>query len=101
MVVTARPAPGREIGPDTFADLTDVPVTEVAWAPDGFLAVTFETDLTDAEAAAVRRRMISATTAEEELRTDLEAYLQHDTTPSLDELHQQIVRLTQLTTKVV
>lgn len=101
MDITARPAPGREVDVDSFTDLTGVPVSTVEWASDGWLRVTFDGPLTDPVAAAVRRRMISASTAEEELRTQCEAYLQHNTTPSLDQVHEQLVRLTLLMTKVV
>ena len=101
MDVIARPAAGRSFDLDSFVDLTDVEVTAVDWANDGFLRVTFAGPLTAAEVAAVRRRLISATHAEETLRADCEAYLEQDTTPSLDQMHEQLVRLTQLMTKVV
>lgn len=101
MDVIAKPASGREVDFHSFADLTDTPVTAVEWVPDGFLRVTFDGPLTDAEVAAVRRRLISATPAEEALRGACEAYLEHDTTPSLDLVHEQLVRLTLLMTKVV
>ena len=99
--VSARPAPGREVAFDSFADLTDTEVIGVVWVADGFLRVTFDGALDDAEVAAVRRRLVSATEAEEALRAACEAYLLHDTTPGPDELHQQLLRLTQLLTKVV
>lgn len=99
--VSARPAPGREVAFDSFADLTETEVIGVDWVADGFLRVAFDGVLDDTEAAAVRRRLVSATEAEEQLRAECEAYLLHDTTPGPDELHQQLVRLTLLMTKVV
>ncbi|WP_193613168.1 hypothetical protein [Nocardioides lijunqiniae] len=101
MDVIARPAPGSEVDRLSFTDLTNVRVVAVEWIPDGFLQVTFAAPITDAEAAAVRRRLISATPAEEELRAACEAYLEHPTTPTLDQVHLQLLRLTQLMTKVV
>lgn len=57
--VYGRLAPGRELGPADFADLTPVPVTAVEWVADGRLCVTFDGTLTDDEAAAARRRITS------------------------------------------
>jgi hypothetical protein len=91
--VRARLAPGREIAADDFADLTAVPVESVEWGDDGRLVVTFAADLTPAEVAAVRRRMMSTTSQEEGLRGDAETYL--DTTePDLAEIRAQVERLT-------
>ena len=47
MIITAKPA--RVVDTDTFADLTPVAVTDIAWVEDQ-LAVTFASDLTPAVA---------------------------------------------------
>lgn len=77
MDVTARPAPGRAsgVGPDDFTDLTPVPVESIGWGEGGRLVVTFAAHLADVEADAVRRRIMSATPAEEALRAELADWL--------------------------
>jgi hypothetical protein len=66
MIVTARPV--RDIDTDSFTDLTPVAVTGLEWGGDGSAEVTFASDLTAAEQAAVQRRMMSRNANEEELR---------------------------------
>lgn len=58
--VYARPAQGRELDPASFARVTSAKVTDVSWAPDGYLKVTFAGTLTDAQTRAVREWMTSA-----------------------------------------
>jgi hypothetical protein len=72
--VLARPAPGVVVDLDSFADLTSVVVKGVSWDPDGWLRVRFDGDLTHDEVARVRRRMSSATVAEEDLRAACETW---------------------------
>lgn len=66
--MSARLAPGRQIGPGDFTDLTTTPVTAVEWAADGRLCVTFNGPLSESTAAAVRRRISSPDEAAEALR---------------------------------
>jgi hypothetical protein len=72
-VVAAFLGPGVSIDKDSFADLTDVPVKRVTFAPDGTgrLAVVFEGDLLPDVRAAVRRRMQATTPGEETLLSTL------------------------------
>lgn len=60
----------RVVGPDTFADLTDVPV-----ALDGITltGITFDGDLTPSEADAVWARMESSDDADQAARAALRA----------------------------
>lgn len=73
-VVLARPAIGRSFDVDAFVDITDAPVTETGWEGT-FLRVTFDGDLTDDQAAAVVRRIVSSTPEEEQLRAELVEFL--------------------------
>lgn len=69
--VYARPALGREVRPDTFADVTTASVVEVAWEPDGWLRVTFAADVDDATRRAVWERMVSHDWSDEARRIAL------------------------------
>ena len=97
MIVTARPV--GDINIDAFADLTPVVVTGMGWTPDG-LAVTFASDLSPAEVAAVKRRMRSRNVNEETLRARAEQALVDNRTylllapPSQSQAAQQITALT-------
>lgn len=73
--VVARPAAGKSVDSDDFTDLTDVLVDSIDWAAAGMLRVVFAGDLPADVAAAVRRRIVSATPVEEELRGALEGFL--------------------------
>lgn len=98
MMVVARPV--RDVSVDSFADLTDVPVTDVQWTVDGTLEVTFESDLTPAVSEAVARRMQSLNSHEEELRRRAEQALVANRTyltlapPAQSQVVQQVERLT-------
>lgn len=94
--VTAVPA--RDIGAGDFADIApDVKDVEVAWTKDGSLRVTFDGDLTKDQAAAVRRRIMTADDEEEALRALCEAFLATDPDtldlPTLARSGQVLVRL--------
>lgn len=93
--VTAIPA--RDIGPDDFADIVpDAKTVTVEWADDGTLRVTFDTDLTRAQVAAVRRRICSATAEVETLREAAEGIATSTRQPTLAELAEQTRVLTRL-----
>lgn len=70
--VCARYSAGASFDEDSFADLTDVPVADggVQWqAP--VLCVTFDGELDDATAAAVRLRIVSPSREDEAARASL------------------------------
>lgn len=71
-VVVARPAVGRDVAAEDFADLTGVEVSSIEWVPGGGLEVRFVDRISDSVAAAVVRRIVSATPGEEQLRAELE-----------------------------
>ena len=97
MIVSAKPV--RDVDTDTFADVTAVPVTALRWADDS-AEVTFAADLTDAEVAAVKRRMMSRNTNEEILRERAEQALDANraylavVNPDAAAVRQQVDRLT-------
>lgn len=64
-VAVSRPQRTRtqSLSPDDFADIA--PCESVSWGDDGGLVVTFASDLTPAQALAVRIRCVSADAAEE------------------------------------
>lgn len=93
--VAAKPA--RDVGRDDFTDLTPVPVKKVEWAEGGHLRVVFERPLSEEEDAAVRRRIVSATAEEEQLRAEAEAFLATPATDTtLEEIRAQLDKLTRL-----
>ena len=69
-VVTAPLADGREVTTETFADLTDVPVTDIRWDPDAHLVVEFAADL-DAQTRRRVRIRIMFPPADEQLVTQI------------------------------
>lgn len=73
MIVKGRMPTGVAITAADFADLTPVPVVAVAFSDDGKLGVTFASDLDDATRAAVRRRIISRSRTEEQVRAAVAA----------------------------
>lgn len=93
MDVYARPAQGRDVSAGDFADVVSATVSEVEWAADGMLRVTFDGPLTDDEALRVRLRIMSADAVEERLRTDAAAFLSL-TDPTPADLTAQVRRLT-------
>ena len=93
--IRARLAPGREVDDTTFADITTTRVTGRGRDDDGSLVVTFADPLTDDQAAAVRRRIMSTTPTEEQLRADAEKWLDA-LPPRLSSDQQQLRRLTEI-----
>ena len=96
MHINMRPPIGANINPTSFADLTAKKVKQVSWLPDGWLRVDFDGDLTDAERAAVQRRIVSTSPAEEALRKAAEEWLNTVTTTSCAGCGPQVTRLTRL-----
>ena len=68
--------PVRAVDLDSFTDITTVPVVSVDWVEDGQLQITFASDLTPAEALAVKVRAESRNANEEILRTQAYTALQ-------------------------
>lgn len=73
MRVCVRPAPGRDVGPEDFADITEAAVLDISWAAGGVLCIEFAADLTQAQARKVAIRCQSLTAAEEQVRLELDA----------------------------
>lgn len=70
--VCVRLAPGGEVAPDDFADITDARVSRIGWGPGGVLCIDFDGTLTDAQARRVAIRCQSTSPAEEEARVELD-----------------------------
>lgn len=82
--------------PDDFADLTAVPVVTVGW-DEGWMVARFADVLPAAEFTAVRRRLVSADDAEENLRRMTENFLSGDPEGASDDaVREQLQRLTRL-----
>lgn len=80
---------------DAFADITDVEVVAIDWADAGQLRVTFDGDLTDVQALAVRLRITSCDDADEARRVAAARFLLVES-PSLADVARQVRRLTSL-----
>lgn len=96
MDVSARPATGVAFGVTAFADITDRPVTAIAWGDDGYLVVSFDGSLTVAQQVAVQQRIKSVNATEEAIRLRAAAYLTQSGLTSLDDAHVQLRLLTRL-----
>lgn len=73
--VIARPAPGTAVDEEYFADVTSRNVESIEWMPASLLRVTFAGPISDAAAAKVARRIVSASPEEEALRARLAGFL--------------------------
>lgn len=72
MATTVSAIGARSVTWDSFADLTDVPVSAITTSM-GIVTVTFDGDIDNATQTAVYARMVSRTEAERELRALLVA----------------------------
>lgn len=95
MDVLARPAAGRDVAFDDFADITPAVVTAIEWAEGGLLRVSFDGTLGPAQQLAVRLRITSSDVDEEKLRVAAAAFLAIDSPTSVQTLA-QVKRLTRL-----
>lgn len=64
-----------DVDPATFADLTDVPVSSVAWVDGGLLAVTFDGLLDAATVARVRDRLLTTDADQEAGRAEIRSLM--------------------------
>jgi hypothetical protein len=95
MEIAARPAQGREVSPDSFADITAVPVSAVDWMGDGLLRVTFDGAPSAVEQQKVRLRITSCDDTDERMRVAVAAFLALDA-PTNAQTLAQVKRLTRL-----
>ena len=79
-VVRAQLAFGQSLGPGSFGDLTDAEVT-VGWGPGGLFEVTLTPDVPAEVVTAVRCRVISQTSVDEQLRRDIADSLSAEPSP--------------------
>lgn len=100
--VSGRLALGSSVEAADFADLTDVPVESVGFGEDGRVCVVFAGELDPPTEAAVRRRIVSRSPLEEQVRaeaTDLSAQTSAwNSTTDPAALAEQVAALTQQVT---